>query len=234
MKKQAKKILALILSLALIMSTVVMNFSVAAVSLEEGESFDKAQGEYVFSWNSVSGFDSSFNSAKIDSDGTVTTAKPSEQWSTDASPNSAVSWEYQNRYMKPMGNGSTYLMTLKDTKVTNFRASIYFLNAWKEYGLVFGQSTPTDIDYTNGAVQVRMQGNAGNVIATGVDSASAKYVDSSINAEFYRSGNKAYDKVTLDPAFDTTVRTDSKKNLHTLNIEVIDGVLKLWWDDYEK
>jgi len=234
MKKQAKKILALILSLALIISTVVMNFSVAAVSLEEGESFDKAQGEYVFSWNPVSGFDSSFNSAKIDSDGTVTTAKPSEQWSTDLSPNSAVSWEYQNRYMKPMGNGSTYLMTLKDTKVTNFRASIYFLNAWKEYGLVFGQSTPTDIDYTNGAVQVRMQGNAGNVIATGVDSASAKYVDSSINAEFYRSGNKAYDKVTLDPAFDTTVRTDSKKNLHTLNIEVIDGVLKLWWDDYEK
>lgn len=229
MKKKAKKILALILSLALIMSTVVMNFSVAAVSLEEGESFDRVTYSKSFSWLGLTEIDGDFSSAIIASDGTVTIGTPSTQWSTATQPTGIESWEFQNHFLKPKGNGNTYLMTLNNAKTVNFKASIEFLNAWREYGIIFGQATPTDIDTTNGAVKIRMQENAGKIMAYGTRGNTATFVNADKDAGFYVNDSYIYDKATR-PDFDSNVNST---NLHTLNIEVLNGVMKVWWTGYE-
>ena len=110
-------------------------------------------------------------------DGSVTTGTPSEQWTTDALD---APWYFQNNYLKPRQKGDIYLLTLKDTQTVNFRAKVELLDAWREYGIIFGQDTPTDTDLNSGAVKVRMHEHNGKIYAEGVQSESALYLDSSL------------------------------------------------------
>lgn len=191
-----------------------------------------------FTGINVNTLDEDFTSAIVSSNGSIEEGLPSKQWTTAANPDGNTQWKFQNNYLKPtLYGGKTFLLTLKDVELVNFTASIEFLNSWKEYGIIFGQATPIDTAVTrtstNGAVKVRMQENAGKILVQGIDTSTPKWVNSDITTQFYSQNNPSYVE-TYDnlarPGFSTDVNST---NIHTLNMEVKDGVLKVWWTGYE-
>ena len=235
MKTIFKRMVAIFLVVSVIASVLSLNWSFYTVAnVVGGEAFQYSKD---FTKLNLSELDEVFTSAIITSTGGITVGKPSEQWSTSKNPNNVTEGRYQNEYLKPMGNGNTYLLTFKDLQVKNFTASIEFLNSYREYGLYFGQSAPTDLGVnattTNGTAMVRMQENQGKIIAYGIDNATPEWVGSKSYGEFYRYNDPSrtwtYNNQVIS-GFDNSVNST---NLHTLNIEVKDGVLKLWWSEYE-
>ena len=139
MKKRSKKILALLLSAALSVTAFMQGAGAAATPAPDGAAGSSGgikTYQKSFSWLPLTEIDGDFVSAIIESDGSAVTGKPSEQWTTNAL---ADQWYFQNRYLKPTQNGKTFLMTLKDTRTVNFRARVELLDAWREYGIIFGQ-----------------------------------------------------------------------------------------------
>lgn len=235
MKTILKRMIAIFVIISVIASALALNWSFYAVAdNEDGEVFRYTKD---FTKLNPTELDEMFSSAVINSSGGVTVGKPSELWSTSKNPNNVTEGRYQNEYLKPMGNGNTYLLTFKDLQVKNFTASIEFLNSYREYGLYFGQSAPTDLGVnattTNGTAMVRMQENQGKIIAYGIDNATPEWVGSKSYGEFSRYNDPSrtwtYNNQVIS-GFDNSVNST---NLHTLNIEVKDGVLKLWWSEYE-
>lgn len=146
-----------------------------------------------------------------------------------------VQWNFQNDYLKPVEyTGKTFLLTFKDIQMSEFTAKLEFLNTWKEYGIIFGQTSPTDTNVsrsgTNGAVKVTMHENAGKIRVQGVKPDTAAWLSAERKEGFHNNGTQAYDKVAR-PDFSTTV---NGTNLHTMNIEVKGGKMTLWWDGYEE
>ncbi len=142
-------------------------------------------------------------------------------------------------------DGKTTLLTLKDIKAENFRAEIemvYFNSANTKYGIYFGQTAP---GITSGAKEIRPnlrnEGTYGGVRADGVDTSSPVYVEA--DAADYLT-NKMTGTGLFNAGSATAVYTKASinnfptacnnGNIQTLNVEVIDGVAKIWWTGFEK
>ena len=240
MKKRSKRILALLLSAALSVTAFMQSAGAAVPSAPDGTaglSGGIKTYKKDFSWLPLTEIDGDFVSAIVESDGSAVAGKPSEQWTTNAL---ADQWYFQNRYLKPTQKGKTFLMTLKDTRTVNFRAKVELLDAWREYGIIFGQDTPTDTDVNSGAVRVRMHEHYGQIHTEGVLAETAKYTDSTLTQGFYpTTGNKTYDLVNRFPSLIDEINKskDNEKYIsgtYKLNIEVINGLMKVWWDGYEQ
>ena len=233
MKQKTRKITAVCLTAAVILSVLssIIGGGFLISGAEEDEIFTYSKD---FTDIDVSQLNDVFTAAAI-ADGKAETGLPSDYWSTEKNPDSHVEWDKQNDYLKPVEyTGKTFLLTLKDIQMSEFTAKLEFLNTWKEYGIIFGQSSPTDTNVstsgTNGAVKVTMHENAGKIRAEGVKPATAAWLSAERKEGFYNNGTQAYDTVAR-PDFSTTV---NGTNLHTMNIEVKGGKMTLWWDGYEE
>lgn len=231
MKQKIKKITSICLTAAVILSTVTSIIGFSLASAEEDNTFSYSK---TFDNIDMTTVDGDFVSAFIGSDGTVT-GKPSEQWSADTD-NKDKNWTFYNTYLKPEKRGGTTLLTLKDTMAENFTAKIEMLDSYTEYGIIFGQSSPTDTDYTSGAVKIRMREHNGSIIAYGVQPGTVAYVGSTVADGFSTGADWAADNVYKFPDIFSTAASgaDYTAALYGLNIEVKDGAVKLWWDGYEQ
>ena len=144
----------------------------------------------------------------------------------------------------------TTLLTLKDKQLTNFKAEIemvYFNSATTSYGLYLGQSEP---GVTSGATKIQpyvwADYAAGGLRVEGVDVNSATYVKDNLIEDGYLEDAYNTAKYGMINQIDTNgtgvmnkmaikgfpkVYDDS--NIQTLNVEVLDGVAKLWWTGFE-
>lgn len=131
------------------------------------------------------------------------------------------------------------LLTLNDNTIKNFKAQFTMLNGeYGGYALAFGQQSATSLD---GAVVVSQFNKAGALIVEGVKQYSAKTVsenyankidgDISLGAFNYGQGavTYAYAKGGVK-GFNQTV---GGTNLVTLNVEVFEGAIKVWYEGYE-
>ena len=238
MKKSSRKLMALMLSAVMSVTAFAQGVG-AAVSLEPGVSADGVEQfktyQKVFNNIDMTTVDDDFVSAYVPNDGSgAVTGKPSEQWSANGSY-TVLNWSLYNTYLKPLHRETTNLLTLKDTKTVNFKARVEMLDSYTEYGIIFGQSDPTDKDTGSGAVLVRMQDHEGQIRAEGVQPETAMYVDSSVTGEFSEGSGTVYDPVKKFPNAIGSLTGEAYRNAtQTLNIEVINGLMKLWWDGYEQ
>ena len=138
-------------------------------------------------------------------------------------------------------DGHKQLLTLKSDSVKNFKAQITMLNhnsSNTTYGLLFGQTEMTTID---GANLVRPYLSQGAIFVDGIKKNSAKYLDSEctdgITGDIsLGTFNYGQDAVTYAYSKGSITKFNNKvdlTNMQTLNIEVFEGVLKVWYTNFE-
>ncbi|MBQ2987268.1 MAG: hypothetical protein IJE23_07300, partial [Tyzzerella sp.] len=134
-------------------------------------------------------------------------------------------------------SGNTAQLTWKEKKVENFKAEIQMLDYTKGttgYGLYFGQSDYGVVE--DGVISVTPNStNVGGISVGGtaqLDVSTAAYVDSSISSITYFNKNASGNQVRS--SHDVAGYSEGTYDkLHTLNVEVIDGILKVWWTGHE-
>lgn len=134
---------------------------------------------------------------------------------------------------------ATTLLTLNDNTIKNFKAQLTMLNGeGSGYGLAFGQQSMTSID---GAVFVRQYNKGGAILVNGVKRLSAKpfsdsYADNIVGDISLGEFNYGPDAVTTayaKGAINGFNQTVGGTNYVTLNVEVFEGNIKVWYDGFE-
>lgn len=138
-------------------------------------------------------------------------------------------------------DGNQQILTLKNIEAKNFKAEITLLNyncQNTEYSFIFGQKTMTDLTDAKKVVSNNVQGA---LMLNGVKQYSARYVnkdaadsiDGDIKLGAFNYGSDAitytYSKGAIkgfSPRVDNT-------NMQTLNIQVYEGIIKVWYTGYE-
>lgn len=135
-------------------------------------------------------------------------------------------------------NGNTTMLTWKEKKLENFKAEIEMLDYNKSglnYGLYFGQSDFGVVE--SGVVNVIPNASVTGGIFVGgtakMDVSTAAYVDSSISSISGFNKNASGNYVRMNYAV-PNYSEGAYDNLHTLNVEVIDGIIKVWWSGHEE
>jgi len=133
----------------------------------------------------------------------------------------------------------TTLLTLNDNTIKNFKAQFTMLNGeGSGYGLAFGQQSMTN---TDGAVLVRQYNKGGAIFIDGVKRLSAKpfsdsYADNivgDISLGEFNYGQDAVTTVYSKGAVKGFNQTLGGINLVTLNVEVFEGAIKVWYEGFE-
>ena len=152
--------------------------------------------------------------------------------------------------MKPKNdNSGLSVLTLKDTTAVNFKVSLELLVSQGFYGVFFGtDATPTDditasnnadADYqlfqTSGYGHVHQMVNEnqrdGYIFVQGIDANTSQWVNAEHDDKFNRATQWYRTRNDYDlPNFSTAINNE---NLQELNIEVINGCVKVWWTGYE-
>lgn len=138
-------------------------------------------------------------------------------------------------------DNSKQLLTLKSGTVKNFRAQITMLNhnsTNTTYGLMFGQTEQTA---TDGAKLVRPYLSQGAIFVDGIKKNSAKYLDSDCTSGItgdisLGSFNYGQDAVTYAYSKGSITKFNSNvntTNMQTLNVEVFEGIVKVWYTNFE-
>lgn len=131
------------------------------------------------------------------------------------------------------------LLTLNHNTIKNFKAQFTMLNGEVNgYGLAFGQQSMTN---TDGAVLVRQYNRGGAIFIDGVKRLSAKpfsdsYADNIVGDISLGEFNYGQDVVTTvysKGAVKGFNETLGGINLVTLNVEVFEGAVKVWYEGFE-
>lgn len=133
----------------------------------------------------------------------------------------------------------TTLLTLNDNTLKNFKAQFTMLNGeGNSYGLAFGQQSMTS---TEGAVLVKQYNKGGAIFIDGVKRLSAKpfsdnyadCIDGDISLGEFNYGQDAVTSVYAKGGIKKFNQTLGGINLVTLNIEVFEGAIKVWYEGFE-
>lgn len=132
--------------------------------------------------------------------------------------------------------GYTSMLTWKGMKVKNFKAEIELLDfdtSETSYGLYFGQSDYGVVEEGVISVTPRSAETGGIIIegSAGIDATSVSCVSDAISKNFNQNvaGNNVRPKFSI-----SNFKVGTYDISHILNVEVIDGIIKVWWTGHEE
>ena len=138
----------------------------------------------------------------------------------------------------------TTLLTWKSAELENFKAEIemvYFDATKTKYGLYFGQSAPAAITDAKCVMPVFWNSSTyGGLRVDGADQSSPQYLEENIADYVTETSGKGMfnptgsDSVYTKGSINGFPTAFDDGNIQTLNVEVVDSVLKLWWTGFEK
>ena len=251
MKKKLHKIIAFTLAFVVTCCSLGLNFPTSAgATSTETESKNSIGNEFYMDFTDISGeeLDKYFTAGKMSTSGSMINVKPSELFTSDNNPDGNTSSACQNNYLKTKTHKTGLsVLTLKDTTAVNFKVSLEMLMTYTVVGMFFGtDNTPADdikidtnnIDPSFGSFETSGYGHIhqldqdGKLFVQGIDASTSKWVDTERTAELQQRAQWYRTKdTTALPNYDSTV---NNTNLHTLNIEVINGTVKVWWTGFEQ
>lgn len=136
------------------------------------------------------------------------------------------------------------LLTWKEKTVENFRAEIqmsYYDVTQTKYALYYGQSDMTTLEGAKSVSLIRPYNNHGAISASGLK--QLPYIPEYTEEDVYEYVTAYNTSGPFNPSGDTWYMKDTIKNfptsynednIQTLNVEVLDGVVKMWWTGFEK
>ena len=257
MQKRLHKIISFTLAIVVTCCSLGLNFPTSASATSAEKEDEKLIGnEFYLDFADISGeeLDKYFTAGRIISTNkaeNVVNVNASEVFTTDPDPAGKNETHYHNNYLKPKFDDSTFsVLTLKDTTVTNFKLTLEYLEGNSLFGVFFGtDSTPTDELYleteswvhyncfkSSGYGQIRTIEQGGRLHVQGIDVNSSNWEDSEgkDGIQFNRSTDAVRTRIENNiPNVNTALSTTDAPNVKQLNVEVLDGKVKVWFTGFE-